>query len=218
MAETNSTPVDEKKMNDHMTDLLNDAIDSADAAGEDVKEIPHNAPTNGQNPEGPMNGSLMNFTKIMESMNTIIDYLGESDEFSTGDFDEKEALEELNKLFTPVLVMQNMEKDIQQKTFAEMESANVLTERSIIQFDDETRYSQLVAVCAKIIAKLKNTEAWQMYKKAAEVKKAAGLAIQKEEYEDAKVLAQKYLVQVTTSNPSSVARNAASDLLPQTQH
>jgi hypothetical protein len=99
-----------------------------------------------------------------------------------------------------------------------MESADVLTERSIIQFDDETRMAQLIAVCAKIIAKQKDTEAWQMYKKAAVLKKKAGLEIQKQEYNDAKTLAQKYLVSVSTTNPSSVVRDAATDLLPQTQH
>lgn len=218
MSDILTTPVDEKKVNSHMEDLLNHVIDSADAAGEDVKEIPHKAPTSGQNPEGPMDGKLMNFTVALESMENIIKFLGESNDYSTGEFDEKEALEELNKLFTPVLVMQDMEKDIQEKSFTELESANVLTERSIIKFDDETRYSQLVDVCAKIIAKMKNTEAWQLYKKAAVLKKQAGLDIQKQEYDAAKVLAQKYLVQVSTSNPSSVARDAASDLLPQTQH
>ena len=78
--------------------------------------------------------------------------------------------------------------------------------------------SQLIAVCAKIIAKQKNTKAWQMFKKASVIKKEAALNMQKEEYENAKILAQKYLVAVSTTNPSSVARNAATELLPQTQH
>ena len=43
------------------------------------------------------------------------------------------------------------------------------------------------------------------------------LEIQKDEYDEAKELAQKYLVNVATSNNSSVARNAAQSLLPQTQ-
>lgn len=221
----NKKPVDEDKMNKHMTDVLDEYIDSSKASGEDVKEIPHNKPATGSGSYSSMlNGGMMTFASIMESLEAAENSIG-ADFSDTMEqpiekegYDEKEALEELKKLFTPVLVMQNFEKDIADKTMAEMESADVLTERSIIQFDDETRMAQLIATCAKIIAKQKNTEAWQMYKKAAVLKKKAGLEIQKQEYNDAKTLAQKYLVAVSTTNPSSAARDAATDLLPQTQH
>ena len=134
------------------------------------------------------------------------------------EYNKDAALEELNAIFTPVLVMQSYEKDIADKSFEELESANVLTEKTLIKFDDETRMSQLIAVCAKIIAKQKNTEAWKKFKNASVIKKNAALDIQKEEYDDAKELAQAYLVAVSTKNPSSVSRSAATELLPQTQH
>ncbi len=219
------TPIDENKMNKHYEDLLDGYVKSASAAGEDVKGNPHNAPASGTKGASMMNGGLMTFTKIMEAFSNIRSFI-ESDDpevmetpiDGTAMYDEKELLEELNKIFTPVLVMQNFEKDIADKSQAEMESANVLTERSIIKFDDESRMAQLINVCAKLIAKAKNTKNWQMFKQAAAVKKEAGLAIQKEEYNDAVTLAQKYLIDVSSSNPSSVARDAALELWPQTRH
>ena len=218
------TPVDEDKVNKHMKSLLDDYVDSADADGEDVKNIPHNNPFGNGSYSSMLNGDMMTFASIMESLDAAENSIGNTADDPTKmsvepqGYNEDEAIEELKKIFTPVLVMQNFEKDIADKTMAEMESADVLTERSIIQFDDETRMAQLIAVCAKIIAKQKDTEAWQMYKKAAVLKKKAGLEIQKQEYNDAKTLAQKYLVSVSTTNPSSVVRDAATDLLPQTQH
>jgi len=211
--------VDENKINKKMIDLLDEQIDSAKAAGEDVKEIPHNDP-------GPNTklGEMMDFTTMLESMNELEQSMNtekdpmEAEVNPSNSYDETKAMEELSRIFTPVLVMQDFEKDIADKSMAELEYADVLTERTIIQFDDETRMSQLIAVCAKIIAKQKNTEAWQMFKKASVIKKEAALNMQKEEYDDAKILAQKYLVAVSTTNPSSVARNAATELLPQTQH
>ena len=218
------TPVDEDKVNKHMKSLLDDYVDSADADGEDIKNIPHNNPFGNGSYSSMLNGGMMTFASIMESLDAAENSIGNTADDPTEmpveqqGYNEDEAIEELKKIFTPVLVMQNFEKDIADKTMAEMESADVLTERSIIQFDDETRMAQLIAVCAKIIAKQKDTEAWQMYKKAAVLKKKAGLEIQKQEYNDAKTLAQKYLVSVSTTNPSSVVRDAATDLLPQTQH
>jgi hypothetical protein len=91
-------------------------------------------------------------------------------------------------------------------------------EKNIIKFDDETRMAQLIAVCALLIARKKNSEKYQTYQKAATIKNKMKLEIQKDEYDAAKTLAQKYLVNVSTTNNSSVARDAANKLLPETQH
>ena len=91
-------------------------------------------------------------------------------------------------------------------------------ERNIISFDNKTRMAQLISVCALLIARQKNSEKYQMYKKAAVIKNKMKLDIQKEEYEAAQSLAQKFLVKVATTNNSSVARDAANALLPETQH
>lgn len=155
---------------------------------------------------------------IIESDIAELDQKDPANEEISKEYDKDAALEELNNLFTPVLVMQNFEKDIADHTISEMESANVLTEKTLIKFDDEARMAQLIAVCAKIIAKQKDTESWKLFKKASALKKEASVRLQKEEYDDAKELAQSYLVSVSTKNPSSVARSAATELLPQTQH
>ncbi len=129
-----------------------------------------------------------------------------------------DLIAELNKIYTPVLVAQNYQKDISDHTNEALSEAGVLTEHNVISFDDESRMSQLISVCALLIAKKKNTKKWQLFSKAAAIKKQAKIDIQKEEYNEAKDLAQKYLVNVATTNNSSVARQAANDLLPQTNH
>lgn len=223
----------DNQINSHYKSLLDTYLNTMDSDGSDVEDIRHEKPAGGSVYEGPMKGSLMTWTQMLEAMDAVsdsIDHPAEPEDDSTDILDqpvetepkveekpdEKELLDELDKLFTPVLVMQNFEKDIADQENAQLAESGFLTERNIIKFDDETRMSQLVAVCAKLIAKKKNTEAWQMYQKAATIKKQANMNIQKEEYEDAKALAQRYLVMVSTTNNSSVARNAANELLPQT--
>jgi hypothetical protein len=78
--------------------------------------------------------------------------------------------------------------------------------------------AQLISVCSLLIARQKNTKEYQMYKKAADIKNNMKLEIQKREYSAASDLAQKFLVKVSTTNNSSIARKSASDLLPETQH
>lgn len=219
-------PVDEDKMNKHMSDILKQNIDSADASGSDVKEIAHDAPPSGSHPTDMFKGDLMTFTQMLEALQVAersIGYERYNEDvmdapMEQAGYNEEEALKELSALFTPTLVMQNYEKEIADKSLGEVESAGVLTERTVIKFDDEARMAQLIAVAARIIAKQKDTEAWKLYKQASILKKKADLDLQKQEYDSAKDLAQKYLMQVSTTNPSSVARQAADELLPQTRH
>ena len=228
-SETRGVPSD-RNIDKKYIDLLDQAIDSADADGEDIKDISHNySGSKASTPNnGVMHSGLMTWTTMLEKMDEIQASMDKGSEDDTdvtdqivdsnAEIDDKEILDELNKLFTPVLVSQNFENEISQKVNNEISEAGVLTERNIISFDDETRMAQLINVCAKLIAKKKNTNSWQMFQKAAAIKKQASINIQKEEYDGAKALAQKYLVMVSTTNNSSVARDAANDLLPQTQH
>jgi len=166
----------------------------------------------------------MNHQLLLEAMDDVLNNISADDPLDTQldsdgkDVDEDALLKELNSLYTPILIQQSLEKDISAKSNAESALGGTLTERSIIAFDDEARMAQLIAVCAKLIAKQKNTAAWQEFEKAAAIKRQSELNIQKEENEAAKTLAQKYLVMVSTTNLSSTARDAAKDLLPQTQH
>lgn len=167
---------------------------------------------------------MSKFKSIMEAMDELSnDIQTMSDDITDmamepHKIDYDSLVEELNKLFTPVLVTQSMEKDISDQVNIEISEATVLTERNIISFDDPARMAQLIATAAKLIAKQKNSQQWQIFKKASEMKKQSSIAIQKEEYDEAKILAEKYLIKVSTTNNSSVARDAANTLLPHTQN
>ena len=203
------------------------------SSGHPVRKQEHISPTAGTHPEGPMSGSLMKWTRSREAMDLIQEAMDEANNGDlmedpmgampdmgggTGEVDEQKLLEELNKLFTPVLVMQGLEQGITDQANSELSESGVLTEKNMISFDNPTRMAQLIAVCAKLINREKNTPEWQAFYKAAAMKRDMALKMQKNEYDAAKALAQKYLVMVSTTNTSSVARDAAKDLLPQTQH
>jgi hypothetical protein len=192
-----------------------------------LKSIDHaKPPSAGQNPDGPMNGELMTFTQMLENIAAIqtgIDYTSADDTFdgpvdsqSLGGNDE-ELLNQLNQIFTPILVMQNFEGDITDRIQEACSEENALLERNIINFDDATRMAQLISVCALLIAKQQGTQQYQMYKQASKLRTKMKLEIQKQHYEAAKTLATKFLVKVSTTSIGP-ARDAAKDLLPATQH
>lgn len=231
--------LDDDKINSHYDSLVSNNKKSASAsAGEDVNDIPHDKPSSGNSPTGPMNGNLMTWTKMLESMDVLLESISEIHKFEStdimgdnineqplddaaepaGSVDEQELLNKLNEIFTPILVMQGFEGDISDKIQEAFEEASLLMERNIISFDSSTRMAQLISVCALLIAQQKNTAKFQMYKKAAAIRNQMKIDIQKDEYDEAKALAQKFLVKVSTTNNSSFARDAANDLLPETQH
>lgn len=155
-----------------------------------------------------------------------VDTSDDSDEGSTDDImdqeipedkevNQEQLVDELNKIFTPVLIMQNYETDKTDQIKEALSEASLLTEKNIIQFDNETKMAQLIATCALLIARAKNTSDYQKFIQASRDKKQAKIDIQTAEYNDAKALAQKYLVNVSTKNGSAVARRLATELLPE---
>lgn len=202
-------------------------------AGKPVKDIPHNKPGGGQNPTGAFDKNVTNWTNLLESLDDVENGIDENqNDIMTQSLDNEvtpedegndsvsndELLEELNKIFTPILVMQGFEKDMSDKITEAYSEADVLNEKTLIKWDDQARMSQLIKVCALLISRKKNTEKYQMYKKASIIARKMAIEIQKDEYEGAKTLAEKYLVKVSTTNNNSVARKAAKELLPETQH
>lgn len=220
--------LEDGKMNAHYQSLLSNNKKDIGGSGEDVRDIPHNKPASGQSPTGPMKGSLMTWTQMLESMEEIEANLKEDHEdigdcpvgedCASGQVNEDELLAKLNQIFTPILVTQGLEGNIADKIQEAFSEASVLMERNIIKFDDATRMAQLISVCALLISQQKNTEKFKMYAKAAAIRNQMKLEIQKDEYDAAKALAQKFLVKVSTTNNSSFARDAATSLLPETQH
>ena len=142
-----------------------------------------------------------------------------SDEEDAAEAHQGDSLiDELNQIFTPILVMQGFETSMSDKIQEAVTESSLLLEKNIINFDASSRMAQLISVCALLIAKQKNSEQYRMYAKACKIRNQMKLDIQKTEYEKAKALAQKYLVQVSTTNNSSIARKAADELLPETNH
>jgi hypothetical protein len=235
---TNGT--DEDKMNNHKVKLLSDYKKSAPTTKLD--SIDHSSPPSaGYKTDGFFSSPMMKFTELLENLDNIatevkgmtgdnapLEETPVEDDPPIGDDNtpevglsqnnDEELLNQLNQIFTPILVMHGVEGDIKEQVQEACSEDNVLLERNIINFDDSTRMAQLVSVCALLIARQKNTKEYQMYKKAADIKNSMKLDIQKREYSAANDLAQKFLVKVSTTNGSSIARKTATSLLPETQH
>ena len=114
------------------------------------------------------------FLELLDAANVALkDCQGSCDPMETG-LDETDsitnkqaALEELNRLQTPVLVRRQIEKNITNSTKLDLAESGQFTERSTIGFDKSANYDQLVAVSARILQKQKNTENWQAFQKAS---------------------------------------------------
>ena len=147
------------------------------------------------------------------------DDLGDdSDEFGVSDaeaVDDTGVMDELKKIYTPILIMQSYEtKESCDRMKESFSQANVLTEQNIIKFDNETRVAQLLSVCALLLARKKNSEKWQAFKKAAALQRKMKIEIQKEEAAAAKELARKFLDETATGDNED-AKASATKLLPE---
>lgn len=147
------------------------------------------------------------------------DFSGEddSDEFGAVDagVDDKGVMDELKQIYTPILIMQGLETKESCDRYKESCSySGVLTEKNVIKFDNDTRVAQLLSVCALLLARKKNSEQWQAFKKAAALQRKMKIEIQKEEAAAAKALARKFLDEVS-SGDNKEAADSASKLLPE---
>lgn len=223
----NQQPTDENKMNSQYQKLTRLMTQSASAPSDDVKENPKKVPVSITSTEGPM-GHVMDYTEMLEALDTVSasldtvsnDPMNQPTGFESepGADDQAKLIDELNRLFTPILIMQGFENDSTDQIKEVLSESGLLTEKSVIQFDNDTRMAQLTAICARLIQKQKDTENYRLFAKAHKIKKQADLNMQKEEYDAAKKLAREYLSKVATENNSPVARDAANALLPATQH
>lgn len=228
------TPVEEDKINNHYQQLLAQQKKANEPHPSVMKEQPHVAPNNaGRKPEGPFGTGIMKMSDIISYLEAIDNELQDMAAAKEDDLmsapagmppvessgSNEDLLEIMNKICTPMLVMQGYENEIGDKIQDDLvESTGTFTEQNVIKFDDQTRMSQLIAIAAKAIARKKNTEKWRTYAEAEKIATRTALEIQKEEYDEAKALVTQYLVKVSTTNASSVARKAANDLLPATNY
>lgn len=130
-----------------------------------------------------------------------------------GSTEDDELIEQLTQIYLPVLITQEIEEGLSSEVLEACSEENVLMERNIIKFDKETRLAQLVSICARLIARQKNTPEYQAFIQASKVRKEMKLKIQQKENARATVLAHKFLKKVSASGTSSVARDAANNLL-----
>lgn len=142
----------------------------------------------------------------------------DSSEFGVSDaeaVDDTGVMDELKKIYTPILIMQSYEtKESCDRMKESFSQANVLTEQNVIKFDNETRVAQLLSVCALLLARKKNSEKWQAFKKAAALQRKMKIEIQKEEAAAAKELARKFLDE-TAAGDNEDAKSSAAKLLPE---
>lgn len=138
---------------------------------------------------------------------------------SDSNMDDSDLIAELKKIYTPVLIMQNYQTEsCTNRIHESLSRSGLLSESNIMKFDNETKMSQLLSVCALLIARKKNTSEYQAFKKAAKLQKEMKLAIQKNEAGAAKALAQKFLTQMAEDSSNGDAKEAATKMLSGVQH
>lgn len=118
---------------------------------------------------------------------------------------EEELFAQLNKLFLPVVRMQDAEEPVQEST--------VVMEKNVFRLDDASKVAQLLSLCAMLIARAKDTEAYKTYIRASEERRNAKIDIQNAEASEARALAAKYLNTLSANNDDEGARAVGVSLL-----
>lgn len=118
---------------------------------------------------------------------------------------EEELFAQLNKLFLPVVRMQDAEQPVQEST--------VVMEKNVFRLDDASKVAQLLSLCAMLIARAKDTEAYKTYIRASEERRNAKIDIQNAEASEARALAAKYLNTLSANDDDEGARAVGVSLL-----
>lgn len=118
---------------------------------------------------------------------------------------EEELFAQLNKIFLPVVRMQDAEEPVQEST--------VVMEKNVFRLDDASKVAQLLSLCAMLIARAKDTEAYKTYIRASEERRNAKIDIQNAEASEARALAAKYLNTLSANDDDEGARAVGVSLL-----
>ena len=118
---------------------------------------------------------------------------------------EEELFNQLNKLFLPVVRMQDAEQPVQEST--------VVMEKNVFRLDDASKVAQLLSLCAMLIARAKDTESYKTYIRASEERRNAKIDIQNAEASEARALAAKYLNTLSANDDDEGARAVGVSLL-----
>lgn len=126
------------------------------------------------------------------------------------DMDTNGTIDELDKLFTPILIASNYTSDEDAKEMQEsMSNANCLTEANMVKFDAETQASNLIQIASLLIARSKKSEKYDAFIKAYQLVKKLKGEIRREEEGAAKELAKQYLQRKIDSDNEDASASAA---------
>lgn len=123
-----------------------------------------------------------------------------------------DLINELNRLYTPVLVTQELEGGLKDNINEACSEDNILLERNIIKFDDDAKFAQLVSIAALLINRKKDSKEYQSFAKASAIRKEMKIRMQKNDHDEAVKLAKQYLSKIADSSNSSLIRKAADNL------
>ena len=118
---------------------------------------------------------------------------------------EEELFNQLNKIFLPMVRMQDAEEPVQEST--------AVMEKNVFRLDDASKVAQLLSLCAMLIARAKDTEAYKTYIRASEERRNAKIDIQNAEASEARALAAKYLNTLSANSDDEGARAVGVSLL-----
>jgi len=127
--------------------------------------------------------------------------------------DDDSLIEELNSIYTPVMITQQLNEGVRERIMEACSGENVLTEANVIKFDPDTRRSQLISLCAMLLARNAGSADFEAYRNASNVRKTMKLKIQKDYHGAAIQLADRYLRHVTANSTNSTVRSAAEELI-----
>lgn len=152
---------------------------------------------------------LSNFKPGAEPMNAKVEACPDG---KCNPASEDKLISELQRIYNPVLVSQELNKQTSDVVLESVTADNIFTENNVIKFDDDTRKAQLISLCSLLLARDANSPDYLAYKQAAKAKHAMKLKIQ-EDYNAAAVdLADRYLQSVAATSNSPIAKDAAENL------
>lgn len=129
------------------------------------------------------------------------------------DVDTSSLLSDLEQIMSPILIKSQLDSvNGLSEQLMEACSEDHIYESNLIKLDKDSMMAQLKAICTLLVARKKNTTAWQLYQKSSKVKKDSKLQMQEEEAVAGSRLAEEYLNKIRSTGNSGLLRSAAEHL------
>lgn len=151
-------------------------------------------------------GNETNALEFEQALQRYLESARESeDQPGPGRTDTEALIDELNRLYTPILVANDITARVTDDP-ATPQGGNV------IKFDPATRKAQLISVCARLISKYRNDPDYQIYVQASRAAQASKLKMQKDQHAASIALADEYLSRLAATASDGDASRAAQSL------